>query len=78
MSIKHNIMENMTLSCYYEDLGKAQVNFRKKIQEECGVSLATASRWVNGKITPRKSDREKIAGIVGRPVEELFPILEEA
>lgn len=43
-----------------------------KIASECGVTLSTVYKWINGQSVPDKLKRQKIAEIAGIPVEELF------
>lgn len=63
----------MTFKGYYSSLTDLPIKLRDKIISECGTSIPTFYRWVSGDNVPSKSDREKIASILGRPVNELFP-----
>ena len=60
---------------YYESLGNPQKELREKIAAECGVSLATVFRWLNGEVIPDKLKREKIGEITGLKEAELFPAI---
>ena len=57
----------------YRELSDTPLKLRDRIAEECGASTATVYRWLNGTTVPRKSDREKIANMLNRPVSELWP-----
>lgn len=61
----------------YKEMSNTPFRLRDHIAKECGVAIATVYRWLNGTIVPRKSDREKIASILNRPVSELWPDLKE-
>lgn len=62
-----------SLKSYYEDLGNPQKTLRERIASECGVSIATVFRWINGDVIPDKLKRSKIAEITGLAEEEIFP-----
>lgn len=66
-------MDTQTLQEYYQNLIDEPFELREKIAKECDVSIPTAYRWLRGIGMPDKLKREKIAEIIGKPVEELFP-----
>lgn len=70
----------MAFKEYYETLRKQPVpcdDLRKRIAEGCGVSEKTIYRWLTGEVIPDKLKREKIAEIIGQPVDVLFPNITE-
>lgn len=71
------IMSKKTLSEYYQSLLDQPFELRKKIAKECDVSIATVYRWLRGLGIPDKLKREKVAEIIGKPIEELFPHAEK-
>ena len=64
------------LKQFYDDLVKEnpQMKFRDLICEECGITIPTFYKWLNGE-TKRipKNSKEKISELTNIPVEELFP-----
>ncbi|GAB6393727.1 MAG: helix-turn-helix domain-containing protein [Bacteroidales bacterium] len=67
----------MTFPEYLDFLAKKKSVFIEQCAEACGVSTDTIRRWGNGTLPPKLA-REKIAQILCRRVQELFPeILEE-
>lgn len=70
--IVEEIEKKMTLQDYYKGLGVIQKEFRTTLSQELGVSEASVFRYLSGEVVPDKLKREKIAAIVGRPVEDLF------
>lgn len=69
--------KSLPIQQLYKELSNTPLRLRDHIAKECGVAVATVYRWLNGTIVPRKSDREKIASILDRPVSELWPDLKE-
>lgn len=71
-------MKKCPLKNYYDNLTveDPRVQFRNKLAKECGVTIMTVYRWINGEVIPDKLKREKIAEIVGVSVDELFPEIE--
>ncbi|MGJ0697977.1 helix-turn-helix domain-containing protein [Parabacteroides merdae] len=67
----------LPITDFYRELSDTPLRLRDHIAKECGVAVATVYRWLNGTSVPRKSDREKIASILNRPVYELWPDLKE-
>lgn len=64
-----------SLKEYYDSLGNPQKELREKISAECGVSVATVFRWLNGEVIPDKLKRERIVKITGLSEEDLFPAI---
>ena len=64
-----------SLKEYYDSLGNPQKELREKISAECGVSVATVLRWLNGEVIPDKLKRERIVKITGLSEEDLFPAI---
>ena len=73
-------MKKCPLKDYYDSLAveDPRVQLRNKLAKECGVTIMTVYRWINGEIIPDKLKREKISEIVGIAVDELFPEAETA
>jgi len=69
-------MSTQTFQEYHQSLIDAPINLKDRIAKECGVSIATVYRWIKGWGMPDKLKKEKIAEIIGKPVEELFPTSE--
>jgi len=46
--------------------------FKKLIMKECDITAATFQNWKSGKTTPGKLQKEKIAQLIGIPVNELI------
>ena len=65
--------KKMNLQQYFEELSQAHIIFRDRVIEACGCSMPTFYRWMRGEKTPSKLEREQLALIIGRPVDELFP-----
>lgn len=70
-------MNKQTLQEYNKDLTNAPINLRDRIAKECDVTMPAVYRWLKGWSIPDKLKREKIAEIIGKPVEELFPNIEK-
>ena len=71
----------MTLNEHYLSLPEAnfpQKNFREQIMKLCKFSAATFYRMLKGDYMPSPAEKEAIAKIVGKEVEELFPENEPA
>ena len=76
-------VKKLPLKEYYNSLpfAKKQVVVISKPREElaqaianaCGKSLMTAKRWIYGYSKPCPAEREKIASLLGCPLESLFP-----
>jgi hypothetical protein len=67
----------MSLSDYYQNLGDKPVypkqEFREAIMDATGKGEATVYRWLNGTLIPGKLEREAIARLTDKSVNELFP-----
>lgn len=69
----------MTFGDYYRSLGDDNAGRLKKrellykISTRIDRQLATLHNYINGRRRPVKVEREAIAKIIGKPVEELFP-----
>lgn len=75
-TIKSQRDNKITLKGYYESLGRPQADFRERIIKECGITIATFYRWMNGQSKPNKLQREKIEEIVKQVI--FYPQAEEA
>lgn len=78
--VKMSEIKKSPLKDYYDSLTveDSRVLLRNKLAEECGVTIMTVYRWINGEVIPDKLKREKISEIVGIPIDELFPEIEMA
>lgn len=66
----------MTLSDYWKELGKNDPRklLKERIISELGIAMPTFRKYVSGKTKGMsKLNKEKIAEIIGKPVNELFP-----
>jgi hypothetical protein len=67
----------MSLSDYYQNLGDKPTypkqEFREAVMRETGKGEATVYRWLNGTLIPGKLEREAIAKLTNKKMEELFP-----
>lgn len=79
--------EKVSLKEYFAHLPKAvrtvvvisapKEEFIQEVSRICGKHPLTVRRWAYGYIQPCKADREKIADLLGCPVEVLFPPMKE-
>ncbi|MCD8176551.1 MAG: XRE family transcriptional regulator [Tannerellaceae bacterium] len=75
--------KNLSLKEYFANLPKAErrpviisapkEELVEKISHLCGKTKMTARRWVYGYVEPSLAEKEKIATLIGCPVEVLFP-----
>jgi hypothetical protein len=67
----------MTLKDYYDSIEDTspRSKFRDEIVRECGVTLDTFYKWMNGASNVPKLAKEKISEYTGISVDELFPIV---
>lgn len=65
----------MALKEYYESLpiDSPRIEIRDRIVNECGITKPTLYRWISGDVIPDKLKQEKVASIMGVPVDVLFP-----
>lgn len=58
-------------------ISKPREELAQAIADACGKSLMTAKRWIYGYSKPCPAEKEKIAAMLGCPLECLFPKEEE-
>lgn len=59
---------------YYQSLTREERRqFKEAVQEALLCSHSSLCRWINGEALPSRSRAKAIAGVVGQPLEKLFP-----
>lgn len=64
----------MDFGDYIKSLPNERFEVQNKIRKECGVSMQTLNKWINGLVRPKAEKRKVIAEILGRDELELFPV----
>jgi len=70
-------MKNIIFSNAYQTLpriNRYHTQVRNKILNECNIPLGTFYNWISGVTRVPENQKAKIAQIMGKPVNELFPI----
>lgn len=64
----------MTIQDYYQSLSKdTKRDFRKKIEKKTGRNYVTVYRWIRLQTPASFIEKNYIASLIGKPVDELFP-----